>query len=138
MYMYDVSCHVTKATDGIGKQYTLQLLAELGLNIVLVGRSPEKLKATNDEVRARGNVQVKTVVVDCSGGREIYADVERKLSELEIGVLVNNVSIAYPGFYSDFLAISRDYHADMINVNNLSYVMMTHIVLPQVWWSCSC
>ncbi|XP_014680956.1 PREDICTED: inactive hydroxysteroid dehydrogenase-like protein 1 [Priapulus caudatus] len=126
-----VSCHVTKATDGIGKQYALHL-AELGLNIVLVGRSPEKLKATEDEVRARGNVQVKTVVVDCSGGREIYADVERELSELEIGVLVNNVGMAYPGLYSDFLAISRDYHADMINVNNLSYVMMTHIVLPQM------
>ncbi|XP_014676828.1 PREDICTED: very-long-chain 3-oxoacyl-CoA reductase-like [Priapulus caudatus] len=118
------------ATDGIGKQYALQL-AEQGLNIVLIGRSPEKLKATESEVRMRSNVQVKTVVVDYSGGREIYDDVERELAGLEIGVLVNNVGMGYARM-SEFLDMERDLHLRMLNVNMMSCVAMTYIVLPQM------
>ncbi|XP_014675888.1 PREDICTED: very-long-chain 3-oxoacyl-CoA reductase-B-like [Priapulus caudatus] len=122
---------VTGATDGIGKQYALQL-AEQGLNIVLIGRSPEKLKATESEVRMRSNVQVKTVVVDYSGGREIYDDVERELAGLEIGVLVNNVGMGYAWIFDEFLDVERDVHLRMLNVNMMSCVAMTFIVLPQV------
>ena len=42
---------VTGATDGIGKEFALQL-AKAGFNILLVSRSEEKLKATAEEIGA--------------------------------------------------------------------------------------
>ena len=42
---------ITGATDGIGKEFTLQL-AKAGFNVLLVSRSEEKLKATAEEIGA--------------------------------------------------------------------------------------
>ena len=40
---------VTGATDGIGKEFALQL-ARKGFNILLVSRSEDKLKAVTNEI----------------------------------------------------------------------------------------
>lgn len=40
---------VTGSTDGIGKSYALEL-ARLGINIVLISRSDDKLKAVAEEI----------------------------------------------------------------------------------------
>ena len=40
---------VTGATDGIGKEFALQL-AKKGFNILLVSRSEDKLKAVTNEI----------------------------------------------------------------------------------------
>ncbi|XP_014672612.1 PREDICTED: very-long-chain 3-oxoacyl-CoA reductase-like [Priapulus caudatus] len=121
---------VTGATDGIGKVYA-EKLAKIGLNVVLVSRSPEKLKAVENEISAGSNVQVKTVAVDFGDGNHIYERIEKELQGLEIGVLVNNVGMAYKN-PSYFLEVDREDHAKIINVNIFSCVMMTNIILPQM------
>ncbi|KAL2505272.1 Very-long-chain 3-oxoacyl-CoA reductase 1 [Abeliophyllum distichum] len=58
---------VTGPTDGIGKAFAFQL-ARKGLNLVLVGRNPDKLREVSDSIKSRyGSTQVKTVVVDFFG-----------------------------------------------------------------------
>ena len=55
---------VTGATDGIGKAMAFEL-ARKGLNVLLVGRSAEKLAAVKDECSAQhSQVSIKTEVVD--------------------------------------------------------------------------
>ena len=40
---------ITGSTDGIGKAFA-EVLAEQGFNIIIVGRSPEKLERTKKEM----------------------------------------------------------------------------------------
>lgn len=79
---------VTGPTDGIGLGIS-QALADKGVNVVLMGRNPEKLKGVKKDLEARG-VQVKNVLVDfCE-----KIDFDKALSPLkgmDLRVLVNNV-----------------------------------------------
>ncbi|XP_031568031.1 very-long-chain 3-oxoacyl-CoA reductase-B-like [Actinia tenebrosa] len=119
---------VTGCTDGIGKSYVKQL-AKQGINIVLISRNMEKLKNVDQEIRSLYNVNTKIIVMDFSGGPEIYEGLEEKLKDLEIGILVNNVGVgdSCPDF---FLMSSVQDDLKMLNVNVLSVVMMMHIILP--------
>ncbi|XP_054807187.1 very-long-chain 3-oxoacyl-CoA reductase 1-like [Prosopis cineraria] len=97
---------VTGSTDGIGKAISLEL-ASKGLNILLVGRNPQKLEATSKEIRDThgGSVEVKLVVIDFEtiNGEEIVRKIREATQGLDVGVLVNNVGMAspYPRFFHE-------------------------------------
>ncbi|KAK0574376.1 hypothetical protein LWI29_022738 [Acer saccharum] len=58
---------VTAPTDGIGKAFAFEL-ARKGLNLVLVGRNPDKLKDVSDSIRAKyAKTLIKSIVMDFSG-----------------------------------------------------------------------
>ncbi|XP_033119080.1 very-long-chain 3-oxoacyl-CoA reductase-like isoform X2 [Anneissia japonica] len=83
---------VTGATNGIGKAYAEQL-AEMGLNIVLISRSTNKLEKVASEIEKAYNVKTKIITVDFTKVEGIYEDIESRLDGLEVGVLVNNVGM---------------------------------------------
>ena len=113
---------VTGATDGIGKAYATQL-AEKGHNLILISRSREKLVATAEEIESQYGVQIKIHVADFTGRFEIYGEIEERLKGTDIGVLVNNVGTSQTvGRFVDCWKL--------LNVNCLSVLMMTKIVLP--------
>ena len=68
-------------------------------------------------------VTVKIIVVDFSGGAKIYDKIRMELLGLEIGILINNVGVAYehPDY---FLNIPDDRLWQLINVNMASVVMV--------------
>ncbi|XP_030848589.1 very-long-chain 3-oxoacyl-CoA reductase-B [Strongylocentrotus purpuratus] len=121
---------VTGATDGIGKAYAEQLAAK-GLNIYLLSRSPDKLKDVATQIEQRYKVETKTFAVDFTGGGDIYPSIGDQLTGLDIGVLVNNVGMSYsfPQYFCE-LADAEKFLPNIININCLSVVMMTNLVLP--------
>jgi len=117
---------VTGATDGIGKAYALEL-AKLGMKVVLISRTQEKLDQIAKEIGEKHKVETKTIAFDF-GARAGYEKIENELSSLDIGVLVNNVGMGYeyPEWFNE---VAVETFEKMINVNMLSLVKMTHIVL---------
>lgn len=121
---------VTGATDGIGKAMAFEL-ARKGLNVMLVGRSADKLAAVKDELSAL-NIKVMTAVIDFTKfGKADAERVTKMLSELKVGVLVNNVGISYP-FPQWFHELTDEEVDSLMTVNMQSVVWMTRAVLPQM------
>ncbi|XP_076471904.1 very-long-chain 3-oxoacyl-CoA reductase-like isoform X2 [Babylonia areolata] len=122
---------VTGSTDGIGKSYALQL-AEKGMDIVLISRNPQKLSAVAEQIVQHFQVSVKVITADFKK-TDIYDNIKQQLTGLDIGVLVNNVGMVDRQF--QYFCESDDFeqqNRDTVNVNVLSCVMMTSIVLPEM------
>ena len=83
---------VTGAGTGIGKAIAVRL-AQLGCDVVLVGRTVSKLEATAAEVRAHGREAYPMAcdLTDADAIERLVADVEREHSRLD--VLVNNAGV---------------------------------------------
>ncbi|KAG6517224.1 very-long-chain 3-oxoacyl-CoA reductase 1-like [Zingiber officinale] len=121
---------VTGSTDGIGKAFAFQLARE-GLNVLLVGRSPEKLRDVSDAVRAASpDVRVDTVVVDLAGElHDGLARLRKAVRGLDVGILVNNAGVSYP-YARFFHEVDEELLRDLIKVNVEGLTQITQAVLP--------
>ena len=121
---------ITGPTDGIGKAFAFQL-ARKGLNLVLVGRNPDKLKDVSDSIRTKyGNTQVKNVVVDFAGDLdEGVGRIKEAIEGLDVGVLINNVGVSYP-YARYFHEVDEQLLSNLIKVNVEGTTKVTHAVLP--------
>ncbi|OIV98456.1 hypothetical protein TanjilG_16783 [Lupinus angustifolius] len=120
---------ITGPTDGIGKGFAFEL-ARKGLNLVLVGRSPEKLKLVSDSIAAEfGKIKVVTVVVDFSGDLDSGMEKIREAIEgIDVGVLVNNVGVSYP-YARFFHEVDDEILRNLIKVNIEGTTKVTQLVL---------
>lgn len=124
---------VTGATDGIGKEYA-RSFAKRGINIILVSRTLTKLETVAKEIEESFNVETLVIDVNYTSGVEIYEKIKQKIQGKEIGILVNNVGMAYtaPDYFLS-LPNREKFIQDLINCNALSIPMMCSIVLPQMY-----
>ncbi|GBG58633.1 hypothetical protein CBR_g33 [Chara braunii] len=121
---------VTGATDGIGKAYVRQL-ARLKINVVAVSRAEEKLRDLAKEVEGSFPVEVRTVAVDFTTPdlAGSLTAVEKAVSDIEVGILVNNVGLSYP--FAQYLhELNVQTAMDIIKVNVEGTTRMTHLALP--------
>lgn len=86
---------VTGCTDGIGKAYA-DLFAKKGLNVVLISRSLDKLNKQAREIENKYKVETKVIVADFTQIDSIYPNIKAQLADLDVGILFNNVGMAYP------------------------------------------
>lgn len=121
---------ITGSSDGIGKQYAFNL-ASKGMNVMLISRTDSKLVEVAKEITTKYPVQVKWLAVDFSEGFKLYEKLEAVLAGLDIGILVNNVGMAHE-HPLEFERISRRELDQIIQVNMVSTVMMTRIILPEM------
>jgi len=120
---------VTGASEGIGRSYAIEL-AKRGMNIMLMSRSHAKLEKVAVEIESMYDVQTKIFPVDFNN-HDCYERVESALSDLDIGVLVNNVGIMYDRLQY-FLTVSSERLKQIVNLNIMTTVMMTRMILPQM------
>ncbi|KAJ0062111.1 hypothetical protein NL108_015690, partial [Boleophthalmus pectinirostris] len=93
---------VTGATSGIGKAYAIEL-ARRGLDIVLLSRSEDKLHTVAKLIVEIYGRKTCTIRVDFTDGHNVYPKIAKALKDLEIGILVNNVGMAYSEHFAYFL-----------------------------------
>ncbi|KAL4071515.1 hypothetical protein V8B97DRAFT_1960475 [Scleroderma yunnanense] len=122
---------VTGASDGIGKEFALQL-ASAGFNILLVARNQAMLSGVADEItkRTAGNVESKIYLIDfAKNDPETLSGLRALLGSLDIGVLVNNVGKSHvmPTYFAETTEQEND---DIVSINVDATVRVTHAVLP--------
>ncbi|CAD5112715.1 DgyrCDS1933 [Dimorphilus gyrociliatus] len=122
---------VTGATDGIGKEYALNL-AKRGMNICLISRNETKLASVADDISRRHEVKTSIIAVDFFDITEkIYEDISLQLENLDIGVLVNNVGATHDQQYFHEIK-SRTSIRNIVLCNIFPPIMLTHMVLPKM------
>ncbi|KAL5717858.1 hypothetical protein ACHQM5_010816 [Ranunculus cassubicifolius] len=121
------------STDGIGKAFAFEL-AQKGLNLILVGRNPDKLEKVSSEIHAIcPSVFIKTVVVDFSkddismGIRAI----ENVVEKVDLGLLVNNVGVTYPKA-TYFHEVHEQVWMNLLRVNIRGTTMVTKAVISHM------
>eukprot|EP00252_Welwitschia_mirabilis_P014975 TRINITY_DN33062_c0_g1_i1.p1 TRINITY_DN33062_c0_g1~~TRINITY_DN33062_c0_g1_i1.p1 ORF type:complete len:320 (-),score=35.61 TRINITY_DN33062_c0_g1_i1:401-1360(-) len=121
---------VTGPTDGIGRGFAVEL-ARRGMNVVLVGRNPAKLKELKEELQGKyQKCEVKSVVVDFGGDlEEGMKQVAEAIAGLDVGVLVNNVGVSYP-YARFFHEVDEELLMRLIKVNVEGTTRMVKTVLP--------
>jgi NAD(P)-dependent dehydrogenase (short-subunit alcohol dehydrogenase family) len=117
---------VTGATSGIGRA-TAVGLAAAGAQLLLVGRTPERIEETREEIRRRTGrddaVLLRADLSSQAGVRRLADDVRAQTSRLD--VLLNNAGVTL---------LSRQTTADGLEAtfatNHLAYFLLTGLLLP--------
>jgi len=126
---------VTGASDGIGKQYAIQLACIHRLNVLLISRSIDKLKKVAEEIDAsKPGVETRCLAIDFTGELDIYDKIEKELEGLDIAILVNNVGDA--GDINDLIHFYKTKRTpnfwNVLRVNCGNVTFMSQMVLPRM------
>ncbi|ODV67755.1 beta-hydroxysteroid dehydrogenase type 3 [Hyphopichia burtonii NRRL Y-1933] len=122
---------ITGASDGLGKEYALQLAAK-GLNIVLISRTQSKLELLATDIESKYKVSTKIIAFDASTDEdENYLKISNAIDGLPVTVLINNVgqshSIPVPFVETELKELT-----DIVTINNLVTLKITQTVLPVI------
>lgn len=109
---------ITGASDGIGAVAARQL-HESGMNVVVVGRSPERTKAIADEL---GTAYYVADFSKLSTVRTLASDLRRDYEQID--VLINNAG----GIFGK-REVSEDGHELTLQVNHLAPFLLTTLLM---------
>jgi len=112
---------ITGASSGIGKEFAIHFANE-GFNLVLVARRIERLEELANQVKEKNSIDVIPVCADLSKENFLYLILE-KIKDIEINVLINNAGF---GSHGRFETISTDKEADLVKLNCLAPLILTH------------
>lgn len=108
-------------------------LARKGINVVLVGRSASKLEDVTKEITSKSRAEVRSVIVDFMDDdlNAGLAKIAQSTSDIQIGILVNNVGISYP--YARFMhEVDAGLEKSLLRLNCEVTTKMIHLYLPSM------
>lgn len=115
------------SSSGIGRA-TAELFVAEGVEVVLVARSAEKLRATGELLRQRGGTVTEVAAdLSTSDGVDAVAEAVNRLGGADI--LVNNAGGPKPG---PFDALTDDDWMHAFHLNLMSSVRMTRALVPSM------
>ncbi|KAI9244935.1 hypothetical protein BY458DRAFT_567270 [Sporodiniella umbellata] len=121
---------VTGATDGIGKEFALQL-AKAQFNVFLISRTASKLDIVAEELAQYG-VKTKTFAMDFTkGDAEDFKKVGSIIDTIDVGVLVNNVGVNH-SIPTSFEEEDQTLIDNIVEVNIKGLMKMAKLVLPRM------
>lgn len=112
---------VTGASAGIGAEFAGQL-AGRGLNLVLVARREQKLRALADRLQHQYEVEVRVAAADLSQP-DFMDSIRQATADIEVGLLVNNAGVYFVG---EFLDQSLDAQLAVLDVNTRAPMLLTY------------
>jgi short-subunit dehydrogenase len=115
---------ITGASSGIGRELA-KVFAANGFCVVLVARNEFRLNQLAEELRDANKVDVKVLPQDL-GKPGAASAIFSRLAGTPISVLVNNAGF---GSYGPFAKSSIDVQTEMIQVNVMALVQLTHLFL---------
>jgi len=131
---------ITGCTDGIGKQYAVQLAAAGARKFILIGRNEQKLKDTIEAIEFFGRTagdgakfEFETRLIDFATF-DSYHTMADLIDSKEIGVFINSVGVSFP-LPQHLHEVETKYPGLLwqhINVNLKSATQLTSLLLPQM------
>jgi len=125
---------VTGASDGLGKEYAIQL-AQKGFNLVLVSRTEAKLSTLASEIEhkyAGSAIKTKTLPMDFARNDDAdYAKLKALVDGLDVGILINNVGLSH-SMPVPFIQTPRQEMLDIITINCVGTLKVTQIIAPRM------
>jgi hypothetical protein len=118
---------VTGASSGIGLDLA-KLLAQDGVDLVLVARDARHLAEVATELRRSSDVAVTVIPSDLAkptAAQEIYGEIRR--NGIEVAILVNNAGF---NVYGPFSQTDAQNELQMIQVNVIALTQLTKLFLP--------
>lgn len=120
---------ITGATDGLGLALAVRF-AKLGFNIILLGRSAERLTIAEKEVKGVAEeCKVVKLQADLSKCLEpgFFDKIIYALEGLEISILVNNAGLLVRSYFERH---KEEDIVSMIMINSMAPALLTRKVLP--------
>jgi len=117
----DKTILITGASSGIGECFA-ETLDRLGAKLILTARSEDKL---NDMACKMNNaIVIPGDLSDKEYPKKLYAKIKEK--NIKVDILINNAGFGYSG---KFLDNSIENYEEMISVNIISLVKLSHLFL---------
>jgi NADP-dependent 3-hydroxy acid dehydrogenase YdfG len=117
---------ITGASSGIGEATALALAAE-GATVVLAARRGDRLNTLAEKIAISGG-KARPIITDVTDEVQVQNLVQKTKTEFgQIDILINNAGIAAVGAIDG--GNTSDWK-DMINLNLLGLLYVTHAVLP--------
>lgn len=118
---------ITGASAGIGAEYA-RALARAGFDCVLIARRGDRLQELAEELRKSWKVSTRVIEADLArDGADLT--IAKELDDLDLGILVNNAGVGYAGAFDKQ---DTERLADMIRLNCIAPVTLTHRLLPKL------
>ena len=118
---------VTGGASGIGLAFAEQL-ASRGHHLILVDKSADRLGRAAVDIRRRYGVQVDTVTADLADASDVEM-VERKISDTDINLLVNNAGFCTAGMLTE---TSLKGQLDLISVHCIAPMRFCKAAIPRM------
>jgi NAD(P)-dependent dehydrogenase (short-subunit alcohol dehydrogenase family) len=120
---------ITGASSGIGKATALAF-AEAGFNLVLLGRSADKLAAVAQAVAAVSSVKVQTATLDLANLEQVRDRIAAIVNPLpSLDIVVNNAGMGYTG---DLIDTPLAAWQQVLDLNLTSVFQVVQGVLPKL------
>jgi NADP-dependent 3-hydroxy acid dehydrogenase YdfG len=117
---------ITGASSGIGEATALAF-AEQGAHVVLVARRQDRLQDLSQRIEQKG-VRALPIAADASNEEEVHKVVQQAKDQFgRLDIVVNNAGVMLLGKID---GANTDEWRQMININVLGLLYMTHSVLP--------
>ena len=118
---------VTGASRGIG-EYFARALAARSWNVIVVARTKDQIQQLAGELSGAFGIRAVAAALDLTEGGAA-AELSRMTAEqkLDVELLVNNAGVGDRG---EFLKLPLDEQSNMIRLNAVALVELTHNMLP--------
>ncbi len=120
---------ITGASGGLGLSFA-DIFASKGYDLVVVARSEDKLNEIKEKLEERCNISVEVIPCDLAksgASRNVYSKIQE--NGINVDILVNNAGF---GDFGDFAHCNIEKQTNMVNLNIVALMEMTHCVLSDM------